>query len=141
MYDNPIITGKHKMTSSTLLFLFTLGFCQLHDPALEGTKWKLQVTPECIDTLKLALKKSSYYSCEMGYTTDIKYFISGDTLFLDEYDYISNIDTGKQVSSKWKLLIKKDKLKPIYIAHKYLESYKEVDPRIYENLGEFNRVK
>ena len=79
----------------------------------------------------------------MNYTTDIKYFISADTLYLDEYDYVSEMDTskGKEVSSKWKLLIKKDKLKPIYIAHKYLEGYKEVEPKIYESVGEFNRVK
>jgi hypothetical protein len=131
------------MTPPIFLLIFALSSGQTHHPLPEGTIWKHQVTSECYDTLKLSLHNSSYYSCEMKYTTEIKYFISGDTLFLDEYDYISELDTtkGKQLSSKWKLLIKKDKLKPIYIAHKYLENYKEVRPKFYESMGEFSRVE
>ena len=111
--------------------------------SIEGI-WKLQVTPDFADTLKLISSDNSYYySCEENYTYDIKYFVSADTLYLDEYDYVSNIDTskGKEISSKWKLIIIKDKLKPIYIAHKYKGGYEEVSLKVYDSIGEFNLVK
>jgi len=119
--------------------LHFVGLCQLNN-----TTWKLKVTPTCYDTLKLGNEQNSYYySCELDYKIQITYSTLSDTLFLYEYDYIDDNDPPKgiELQSKWKLIIKKDKLKPFYIAHKRRNEFEEVDKNIYDNIGEFDIIR
>ena len=79
----------------------------------------------------------------MDYKIQITYSTLSDTLFLYEYDYIDDNDPPKgiELQSKWKLIIKKDKLKPFYIAHKRRNEFEEVDKNIYDNIGEFDIIR
>ncbi len=127
----------------SIYFLFLFSIIQNNEP-LSGSKWKLQVTPATADTLAFVSNDKAYhYSCEMKDNIDIVYAVHGDTLLLDEYESISMDDptSGKEIVSKLKLVIIGDKLKPVYIAHKYADKFIEVDPKIYAKFGEFERVK
>jgi len=84
-------------------------------PKLENTKWQHKINESCINLLKFYLDSTTlYYSCEMEDTFYGKYFISGDTLHIEEYprnSLSSNEDMIWSDYPKFKIIVIGEKLK------------------------------
>ena len=107
---------------------------------LNGTVWINYLFENCTDTLKVTSESEmTFYSCEHDRISKANYFMKSDTIFVDLFDYVDNVNIG--LRSKYKMKLNKDKLKYIFISHLYGYDYKEIDQKYYETAGEFKRIK
>ncbi len=102
---------------------------------LEGTVWINQVfpdIPDCIDSIIFDDSISGlYYSCEHGLHDSITFKLSNDTLFINKFGFISEIDGsfGQEIQSKYFLNFIGDTLKMIDIKHKYGDAFKSIESK------------
>ena len=100
---------------------------------LVGTTWIHQPFPNisnCIDTLKISKDNGSYYHCEHELSYDLEYEITNDTLAINEYGFVSEVDAelGTEIKSMYKFIKSEGKLIMIFIGHKY-NAFKPVEPK------------
>ena len=104
---------------------------------LKNTKWIHQPFKEnkdCIDTLIFISNLSGLdYSCEHDFHDSITYQIFNDTLLIDKYDYVSEVDLdqGLEIVSKYILIKSQENLIIVDIKHKHLDKFESVDPKIF----------
>ena len=107
---------------------------------LSGTSWIHQPFddfPDCIDTLKIQPTEGTYYLCEHETEYPIIYKVENDTLYIDMYGLISelNVELGTEIKSKFKLIKSNGKLVAVFIAHEYNGTFDPVEPQyLYKEL-------
>ena len=97
----------------------------------------LKISDQLTDSLRLYSNGTGYlYSAEDDYKDSIIYFIKGDTLTFNEYNFISEVNAykGQHIVSKWVLLLKGEILKIFFLAHWNENHFEEVQEKIFTNL-------
>lgn len=83
---------------------------------LPSTVWISEVAPGCVDSLIFNFEGEGYeYRCEFLIKNRLTYSINEDTLTLNEYGLISEVDAslGEEIKSEWQYIIEDDQLKLI----------------------------
>ncbi|MEO9257337.1 MAG: hypothetical protein ABI207_03085 [Crocinitomicaceae bacterium] len=102
---------------------------------LKNTKWihqPFQDISSCIDTLFLINNQYGYiYSCEHEMKDSITFQVLNDTLFMDIYDYLSEVDLsgGLQIVSKYKFVKTNGNLYLTDIKHRCGDKFESVDKK------------
>ena len=113
---------------------------------LENTIWIHQPFEDdnmCIDSLIFYPDfKGVFYRCEHDFHDSITYRIENNTLYINRYNYISDVDANQQleVESKYVLIMREGRLKMTDIKHRYNDSFNSIDPKFVEG-NFFSKVK
>lgn len=97
---------------------------------IDNSIWINTPFPDCIDSLIILNEGGYFYSCERTISSDIEWKIISDTLFINQFGLISEVDenSGMEIKSKYKIIKSDNKLVFVQIEHRY--------GQIFHNVGE-----
>ncbi len=81
---------------------------------LLGTIWISEVAPTCVDTLAFKSEtEGQEYRCEFQLHSRFTYSFQSDTLRMDEYGLVSEVDAslGEEIKYQWTYLLAGDELR------------------------------
>ena len=97
--------------------------------SLDGSVWIDTPFPNCTDTLSMSKGSGEFYLCELDLPYDITYQVKSDTLFVDLYGLISEVngELGTEIQSKYKFIKSSGKLIMIGISYKHADRFVSVE--------------
>ena len=110
---------------------------------IENTVWintPMIEFPTCIDSLIFSAKKVFTYSCEHEYGEAHNYKIFNDSLYVEKWDVINNIDTTKELKAKEWFKLTNHGLVWVKVVRKRGDFWDEIEPE-YLNKSYYKQLK
>ncbi len=110
---------------------------------LNGSIWvntPMKEFPDCIDSLKFGQTELYDYSCEHEYGEKHGYKINGDTIYIEKWDVINEVDTTTQLSAKEWYILTENGLVWVKVQRKRGDLWDDLDSK-YLNKFFYKKVK
>lgn len=138
------LTNVESLSNSNPAFISnTIKILPINKLDINGSSWintPMEEFPNCIDSLIFSSSEVFSYSCEHAYGEPHKYEFRNDSIYVEKWDVINNVDSTKELKAKEWFILTSNGLVCVKVQRKRGDFWDELDPK-YLNKFYFQIIK